>query len=76
MSIAASPLDDDGHPDIASYNKELEERGNPHWHDVAWLYAECYLCKPNPGPTENRYISAILTNDHHRPPHGGPFRVV
>lgn len=45
MSIAASPLDDDGHPDIALYNKELEERGNPNWHDVAWLYSECYLCK-------------------------------
>lgn len=38
------PIEDDGHPDIASYNQELEQRGNPVWHDVPWLYAECYLC--------------------------------
>ncbi|KAJ5191709.1 uncharacterized protein N7498_010694 [Penicillium cinerascens] len=38
-----TPLDDDGESDIASYNKELEQRGNPSWHNVAWLYAECYL---------------------------------
>ena len=37
------PLADDGGPDIAAYNHELEQRGNPKWHDVAWLYAECYL---------------------------------
>ncbi|KAK4501453.1 hypothetical protein PRZ48_007262 [Zasmidium cellare] len=38
-----TPLQDDGASDIAAYNKELEQRGNPKWHDVAWLYAECYL---------------------------------
>ncbi|EMC97703.1 hypothetical protein BAUCODRAFT_122131 [Baudoinia panamericana UAMH 10762] len=38
-----TPLPDDGQPDIARYNQELQQRGNPHWHDVAWLYAECYL---------------------------------
>ncbi|SMR59481.1 unnamed protein product [Zymoseptoria tritici ST99CH_3D1] len=38
-----TPLPDDGGSDIAGYNKELEQRGNPKWHDVAWLYAECYL---------------------------------
>ncbi|KAJ5148761.1 hypothetical protein N7448_000339 [Penicillium atrosanguineum] len=38
-----TPLDDDGYSDIASYNQELEQRGNPKWHDVPWLYAECYL---------------------------------
>ncbi|KAJ5628656.1 hypothetical protein N7490_010884 [Penicillium lividum] len=38
-----TPIEDDGHPDIASYNKELEQRGNPVWHDVPWLYSECYL---------------------------------
>jgi hypothetical protein len=37
------PLPEDGGSDIAAYNKELEQRGNPNWHDVAWLYAECYL---------------------------------
>ncbi|KAK5742621.1 Hairy/enhancer-of-split with YRPW motif protein 2 [Elasticomyces elasticus] len=39
----ADPLLDNGQPDIASYNAELEARGNPKWFDVAWLYAECYL---------------------------------
>ncbi|KAF2766808.1 DUF89-domain-containing protein [Teratosphaeria nubilosa] len=38
-----TPLIDDGQPDIAAYNKELEQRGNPKWFDVSWLYAECYL---------------------------------
>ncbi|KAK4540966.1 hypothetical protein LTR36_008474 [Oleoguttula mirabilis] len=38
-----SPLVDDGSPDIAGYNKELEQRGNPKWFDVPWLFSECYL---------------------------------
>ncbi|KAI6858157.1 DUF89-domain-containing protein [Hortaea werneckii] len=38
-----TPLIDDGGEDIAGYNKELEQRGNPTWFNVAWLYAECYL---------------------------------
>src|SRR5258708_7313078 len=38
-----TPLLDDGHSDIAGYNAELEERGSPNWHDVQWLYSECYL---------------------------------
>ncbi|KAK3075231.1 Hairy/enhancer-of-split with YRPW motif protein 2 [Teratosphaeriaceae sp. CCFEE 6253] len=38
-----NPLIDDGKPDIAAYNAELAQRGNPKWFDVAWLYAECYL---------------------------------
>lgn len=38
-----SPLIEDGGPDIAGYNEELQQRGNPKWFDVAWLYAECYL---------------------------------
>lgn len=38
-----SPLPDDGKPDIAGYNHELEQRGNPKWFDVAWLFAECYI---------------------------------
>ncbi|KAI5365036.1 hypothetical protein Slin15195_G045740 [Septoria linicola] len=38
-----TPLPQDGSPDIFAYNQELEQRGSPKWHDVAWLYAECYL---------------------------------
>ncbi|TAQ86949.1 hypothetical protein B7494_g4727 [Chlorociboria aeruginascens] len=38
-----TPIPDDGQPDIEGYNQELEERGNPSWFNVAWLYAECYL---------------------------------
>ncbi|KAF2866643.1 hypothetical protein BDV95DRAFT_611694 [Massariosphaeria phaeospora] len=38
-----SPLVDDGEPDVAAYNEELEALGNPKWHAVPWLYAECYL---------------------------------
>lgn len=38
-----TPLQDDGQPDIAGYNEELLQRGTPNWHDVQWLYAECYL---------------------------------
>ena len=37
------PLEDDGGKDIAEYNKELEQRGNPSWLNVEWLFSECYL---------------------------------
>jgi hypothetical protein len=37
------PLEDDGQPDIAEYNKQLKALGNPKWFNVPWLYAECYL---------------------------------
>jgi uncharacterized protein with ATP-grasp and redox domains len=37
------PLEDDGEPDIETYNAELKARGNPTWHNVQWLYSECYL---------------------------------
>lgn len=38
-----APLDEDGESDVAAYNDELEARGTPKWHSVAWLYSECYL---------------------------------
>ncbi|KAI5275244.1 DUF89-domain-containing protein [Aureobasidium subglaciale] len=38
-----TPLADDGQGDIESYNKELEQLGNPKWFDVPWLFSECYL---------------------------------
>lgn len=38
-----TPIADDGERDVEAYNKELAARGNPKWHNVSWLYAECYL---------------------------------
>ncbi|MCJ1353227.1 MAG: hypothetical protein MMC33_003212 [Icmadophila ericetorum] len=38
-----TPLPDDGQPDIALYNLELEALGSPTWFSVPWLYSECYL---------------------------------
>ncbi|KAI9659163.1 MAG: hypothetical protein M1831_003745 [Alyxoria varia] len=38
-----TPIDDDGQPDVKGYNDELEQRGYPKWHNLSWLYAECYL---------------------------------
>ncbi|GAB7342567.1 hypothetical protein MBLNU457_g0744t1 [Dothideomycetes sp. NU457] len=38
-----TPLEDDGGADIAGYNKQIEQLGNPTWHNVAWLFSECYL---------------------------------
>ena len=37
------PIPDDGLSDVAIYNKELEQLGNPTWLNVSWLYCECYL---------------------------------
>ncbi|KAK1770718.1 DUF89-domain-containing protein [Phialemonium atrogriseum] len=37
------PIRDDGYPDVALYNKELEQLGNPSWLNVQWLFCECYL---------------------------------
>ncbi|KAI1350222.1 DUF89-domain-containing protein [Xylaria sp. FL0043] len=38
-----TPIRDDGHPDVALYNYELEKLGTPTWFAVPWLYCECYL---------------------------------
>ena len=38
-----SPIPDDGFPDVKLYNDELEARGPPTWHNVEWLFSECYL---------------------------------
>ncbi|PSR81773.1 hypothetical protein BD289DRAFT_489028 [Coniella lustricola] len=40
---ALTPIRDDGVSDVELYNKELEQRGNPSWLNVSWLYSECYL---------------------------------
>ena len=37
------PLPEDGGADIAGYNKEIEQRSNPTWHNVTWLFSECYF---------------------------------
>ncbi|KAL1984461.1 hypothetical protein VTN96DRAFT_9155 [Rasamsonia emersonii] len=51
-----TPLPDDGEPDIEGYNKELEQRGFPTWHNVPWLYSECYLY---------RRINTLFTRSKH-----------
>ena len=38
-----TPIPDDGERDVEAYNKELAAIGSPKWHNVPWLYAECYL---------------------------------
>ncbi|KAI8940705.1 hypothetical protein NX059_001973 [Plenodomus lindquistii] len=38
-----TPIPDDGESDVAAYNEELAARGSSKWHNVPWLYAECYL---------------------------------
>ncbi|KAI9722090.1 MAG: hypothetical protein M1828_004904 [Chrysothrix sp. TS-e1954] len=38
-----TPIADDGQPDVHGYNEELEQLEYPYWHDVPWLYSECYL---------------------------------
>ncbi|CAK7563632.1 MAG: Hairy/enhancer-of-split with YRPW motif protein 2 [Sporothrix epigloea] len=40
---ALEPIMDDGEPDIASYNDELDRLGPLSWLKAPWLFAECYL---------------------------------
>ncbi|KAK4119217.1 putative UPF0364 protein [Parathielavia appendiculata] len=40
---ALTPIRDDGYPDVAGYNKELEQLGNLTWLKSPWLFTECYL---------------------------------
>ncbi|RGP79407.1 hypothetical protein FLONG3_2462 [Fusarium longipes] len=36
-------LDDDGSPDIAAYNQQLNDLGRLTWLNCPWLYGECYM---------------------------------
>jgi len=39
-----TPIVDDGYSaEVAAYNKEIEQLGNPSWHAVPWLFSECYM---------------------------------
>ncbi|AEO63166.1 9e3af0a2-3637-46d4-8999-cff09ddd782d [Thermothielavioides terrestris] len=40
---ALTPIRDDGYPDVAGYNKELEQLGPVTWLNAPWLFTECYL---------------------------------
>ena len=38
------PIVNDQYPEeVEAYNKEIEQRGNPSWLDVPWLFSECYM---------------------------------
>lgn len=54
---ALTPIRDDGLPDVEGYNKELEQRGNPSWLNVSWLYSECYLFRYISCPQHSDYTS-------------------
>ena len=43
IQAQSRPLEDDGRPDIQTYNSELRELGGVTWLAVPWLYAECYM---------------------------------
>lgn len=43
VPLIGRPIPDDGKSDVADYNKELSQLGNPTWFNVPWLYSECYL---------------------------------
>ena len=43
MDNVHRPINDDGYPDVAIYNSELEKLGKPTWLNTPWLYTECYL---------------------------------
>lgn len=58
-----SPLIDDGFPDeVAVYNKELEDLGNPTWLDVPWLFSECYMYRHVLFRTRLFYLSRCLAS--------------
>ncbi|KAK4233525.1 hypothetical protein C8A03DRAFT_19419 [Achaetomium macrosporum] len=40
---ALTPIRDDGYPDVAGYNNELQQLGNITWLKAPWLFTECYL---------------------------------
>ena len=40
----SSPIPKDQYPEeVDAYNKEIEQRGNPSWLDIPWLFSECYM---------------------------------
>jgi hypothetical protein len=54
--IPYRPIPEDGFPDeIAAYNKELEQLGNPTWFQVPWLFAECYMYRYVIDPIDHPY---------------------
>lgn len=39
-----TPIVNDQFPEeVEAYNKEIEQRGNPSWLDIPWLFSECYM---------------------------------
>ncbi|KFH42637.1 hypothetical protein ACRE_066470 [Hapsidospora chrysogenum ATCC 11550] len=57
-----TPIPNDEFPEeVAAYNKEIEQRGNPSWLDVPWLFSECYMYRL----TWNRRISTFFSLSKH-----------
>lgn len=58
----SSPIVDDGYTEeIARYNKEIEDLGNPSWLDVPWLFSECYMYRYEQESVRNNPSQTKLT---------------
>ena len=53
-------MKDDGYPDVAVYNNELQALDDPSWLKVSWLYAECYLFRSAPHCPATQWETAPL----------------
>jgi hypothetical protein len=59
--ISYRPIPDDGFPEeVAAYNKELEQLGNPTWFQVPWLFAECYMYRYGANPISLSYSVYLM----------------
>jgi len=43
LHLRQRPIVDDQQPNLSCYNEELRRLHRPTWHNVSWLFSECYL---------------------------------